>query len=385
MDLSELKELLRIYRTRGCSEGELKELWAMLSDEANEEKIKSCLASDLNTFSPENTKDENVNFSRIFKNIQSQISTNPQNEGILESKSRRLKKSSFSFYRVAAVILIAFVAGGALSYYFMNKPQQVVIASYTTIKAPLGAKSEVVLPDGSQVWINAGSTIKYDNNFNKTTRTILLEGEAYFKVAKNKEVPFIVNTSDIDIVALGTEFNVKAYADEEFVETTLVEGKVAIKGDENGRNKNIKEVTLEPKQKALYLRNDNHVKIVDKKSEELASKEKPTLPPGIVYVAKRIDPLPIIAWKDNKLIIRGEELSSLAIKLERKYNVNIIFDSNPIMKYRFTGTLEDETLTQVLDVIKLTSPIDYKLDGKEVTIYENSSMMKKFNNYLNRK
>lgn len=383
MNFSELKDLLLTYRKRASSAAELKKLWAELSDERNEEAIKACLLSDLNTFKADNEKDDDVNFNQMFKNIQSQISINPQNNTLQERKNRKPVRLMLSFYKVAAVLIIAFIAGGTVSYYFIKEPQQAVVA-YTTIKAPLGAKSEVVLPDGSQVWINAGSTIKYDNSFNKITRTILLEGEAYFKVAKNKDVPFIVNTSDIDIVALGTEFNVKAYAEEDFVETTLVEGKVAIKGDENGRNKNIKEVTLEPKQKAVYLRSNKNVKIVDEKTEEIISVDK-ALPLGTVYIAQKIDPLPIIAWKDNKLIIRSEELSSLAIKLERKYNVNISFDSKPIMKYRFSGTLEDETLTQVLDVIKLTSPIDYKLDGKEVTIYENASMLKKFNNYLNKK
>lgn len=383
MNFSELKDLLQTYRKRGSSEAELKKLWEKLSDDSNEETIKECLLSDLNTFKADNEKETDANFNQMYKNIQSRISTNPQNKETHERKKNKASSMQFSFYRVAAVLFVAFIAGGALSYYLVKEPQQ-TIAAYTTIKAPLGAKSEVVLPDGSQVWINAGSSIKYDNNFNKTSRTILLEGEAYFKVAKNKDVPFIVNASDIDIVALGTEFNVKAYADEDFVETTLVEGKVAIKGDENARNKNIKEVTLEPKQKAVYLRNNKNVKIVDEKTEEIINIDK-AVPLGTVYIAQKIDPLPIIAWKENKLIIRSEELSSLAIKLERKYNVSISFDSKPIMKYRFSGTLEDETLTQVLDVIKLTSPIDYKLDGKEVTIYENASMLKKFNNYLNKK
>lgn len=379
MDLTELKDLLSAYRKQGKDKIKLKRLWEELSNEENEERIKTCLLSELKNFDIEDTNAKNADFDQMFKKIQSSIK---QTE--IPESTNKSNKRIWSLSRVAAILVIAFVSGGALSY-FLFKAEPEIISAYTVIRAPLGAKSEVILPDGSQVWINAGSSIKYDNNFNKTTRNILLDGEAYFKVAKNKKVPFIVNTADIDIVAVGTEFNVKAYADEDLIETTLVEGKVAIKGDENSKNKDIKQVMLESQQKAVYVRNDKQVKIVSKKSKEIVSKEDAQLSHGIVYIAKRIDPLPIIAWKDSKLIIRGEELSDLAVKLERKYNVNISFDSNAIMKYRFSGTLEDETLTQVLDVIKLTSPIDYKLEGKEVTIYENSSMLKKFNNYLNRK
>jgi ferric-dicitrate binding protein FerR (iron transport regulator) len=104
-----------------------------------------------------------------------------------------------------------------------------------------------------------------------------------------------------------------------------------------------------------------------------------------VYVAAKIDPVPIIAWKDNRLIFKGEEMSSLAIKLERKYNVSILFSSESLKQYRFSGTLEDETLTQVLDVIKYSAPIEYTLEGKEVKIAENTQMMNEFKDHLKRK
>src|SRR5690606_27755025 len=99
---------------------------------------------------------------------------------------------------------------------------------------------------------------------------------------------------------------------------------------------------------------------------------------GTVYVEARTDPDPIISWKDNKMIFKGEKLGSLAVKLGRKYNVTFSFEKEEIKDYRFSGILEDETLTQVLDVIRLSAPIGYRLEGKTVMIYEDSSMMQKF-------
>jgi transmembrane sensor len=208
MDQKELRDLLKVYRKHGYEEGELKKLWELLSDDNNEEQVKSGLFNEISTFDVDSMNEEHVDFDRMFTNIDAKISTNQPKLPL------RLPKRIFSFYKAAAILVFAFFIGGALSYIIFNKTPQSVSA-FTIIKAPYGAKSEVILPDGSHVWINAGSSIKYDNNYNKTSRTLLLEGEAYFKVAKNKDIPFIVNTADIDIVAVGTEFNVKAYADED--------------------------------------------------------------------------------------------------------------------------------------------------------------------------
>jgi ferric-dicitrate binding protein FerR (iron transport regulator) len=106
---------------------------------------------------------------------------------------------------------------------------------------------------------------------------------------------------------------------------------------------------------------------------------------GIIYIAEKIDPVPIIAWKDNRLILKGEELSDLAVKLERKYDVKFLFGSEKLKEFRFSGTLENETLTQVLDVIKLSAPLGYKLQGKTVLIFENKQRTEQFNYHMKKK
>ena len=219
------------------------------------------------------------------------------------------------------------------------------------------------------------------NVFNRDNREIQLNGEAYFKVAKNADLPFDVKTGDLSIQALGTEFNVKSYDDEDIIETTLVEGKIAI---HQGR-KQKGSIYLEPHQQALYVKNNKNLTVRDMKAVKEAKPEVLKFRKGIMYIAEKIDPQPIVAWKDNRLILKGEELSSLVIKLERKYDVKFIFGSEKLKLFRFTGTLENETLTQVMDVIKLSAPLGYKLQGKTVLIFENKQMTEQFNNHLKKK
>jgi len=214
-----------------------------------------------------------------------------------------------------------------------------------------------VLPDGSTVWLNAGSRIKYRNDFNKNNREIQLSGEGYFKVTRNADLPFRVIAGDLSIMAIGTEFNVKSYDDEDIIETTLVEGKIAIHQDQKQK----KSIYLEPHQKAIYMKYDKNLTVTDMRLVVENKHEELKLKKGIIYIAEKIDPEPTVAWKENRLIIKGEELNSLAIKLERKYDVKFVFGSESLKQFRFTGTLENETLTQVLDVIKLSAPIEYKL------------------------
>jgi ferric-dicitrate binding protein FerR (iron transport regulator) len=207
-----------------------------------------------------------------------------------------------------------------------------------------------------------------------------LEGEGYFKVAKNKVLPFIVDALGFKVKAVGTEFNVKAYKNEGTVETTLVEGKVELI---TASQKNSESVYMEPNQKAIYVKDHQKLDI-----EEL-KREKPNMA-EIAPVNKEADLLmtpPIniqsqVSWVNDRLIVEREPLSELAVRLSRKYNFTFVFKSEDIKRYRFSGTLEDETLQQVMDVIKLTSPIDYEISGKTVVIDKNENRQKKFEPYL---
>jgi transmembrane sensor len=381
MGVLEYKELLVKFKRQGCTRIELNKLWGWLSEDKNERLIKAILWEDLCDFRANESETETINFDRIFKNIESNLQRDTQEKQPIQSAfSRKFKQ----FMRVAALFLLMFIGGGVLSYFVFNRPEEASVIAYNEIKAPLGARSEVLLPDGSKVWLNAGSKIRYPDIFNKKNRDILLEGEAYFIVAKNAELPFNVKTADLSIVALGTEFNVKAYDEEGIVETTLIEGRVSIWQNQR-KQKQAEIISLMPHQKAVYVKEDKQLKVEDLKAIKQSKPEVLKLKKGIVYVAAEVNPAPIISWKDNKLVFKSEELSNLLVKLERKYDVTFSYESDNIRNFRFTGTLEDETLTQVLDFIKLSAPIDYELDGKTVKIFENQQMTKKFSSHLKKK
>lgn len=381
MHYTEFKESVQKFKNLLLNKEEQNLFFKWVSDEKNEDSLKGYLLQDIRDFKIDETSTEKPSFEKIFEKIELSIADNEQNSKLFKSKSRNL----YFYLKVAAIFLVIFTGGATLSYFLSMPaaPDQNMLA-YNEISAPLGARSEVLLSDGSKVWLNAGSKIRYINSFNHANRTIILDGEGYFKVAKNKRIPFIVKADKLSITAVGTEFNVKAYSDEGIIETTLVEGEITIQHNEKEK-KHLGKILLQPFQKAVYIKENQDLKIQDvnalKKTDPTITRPKK----GAVYIAEKIDPMPEISWKESKLIFKSEEMNSLAVKLERKYNINIKIESEIIKQYRFTGTLEDETLTQALDVIKFNAPIDYTLEGKEVKIFEDTHMVKKFDYHLKKK
>ncbi len=377
--LPDLKELLRKYNEKTCTVEELARLRYYFSARNHKSLVKKSLYQEIVNFVPSQQTVPESDFKRIFEKVQSNITDSSPSETVTQIAEKR-RPVYLQILKIAAIVIPVFLLGGILSYFIMgNRPKPENI-TYTEIRAPYGARTEIGLPDGSTVWLNAGSRIKYMNVFNRDNREIQLHGEAYFKVAKNADLPFDVKTGDLSIQALGTEFNVKSYDDEDIIETTLVEGKIAI---HQGRKQ--KNIYLEPHQQALYVKYNKNLSVKDLTVVKEAKPEVLKLQKGIIYIAEKIDPQPIVAWKDNRLILKGEELSNLAIKLERKYDVKFIFGSEKLKPFRFSGTLENETLTQVLDVITLSAPLGYKLQGKTVLIFENKQRTEQFNDHMKKK
>jgi len=259
--------------------------------------------------------------------------------------------------RYAAVFVFAAFLG-TMGYHFLrpqNQPQ--IDNKVVEFMAPLGSRSYVQLADGSKVWLNAGTTISYQNSYGINNRKIQLSGEAYFNVSKNKELPFVVDAGEISVTALGTEFNVKAYYEEKRIETTLVEGSVQLDGN---TFKLGKEVILKPNQKAIFTYS-----------------EKPTM-----EIVEDVDPRPVVSWKEERWVIQNEKLGELAKKLERRYDVNFIFDDEVLKEYAFGGTLEDENIEQIMKAISYTAPIKYVIQDNTVYIMADGNKMKKFKSLL---
>jgi len=228
-----------------------------------------------------------------------------------------------------------------------------------------GSRTHLTLPDGTVVWLNAGSRINYEKNFGVTQRAVTLTGEAFFDVAPNASKPFVIHTASIDIRVLGTSFNVKSYPSDRTTETTLIHGSIEV----SIHNRPSDKIVLKPNEK-LVVNNDDSVKL--DKGEELRHHDHPDNS-SLVVISKptyehRSGAMIETSWVDNKLIFQDEEFSSLAGSMERWYGVTIRFNSPEKENLRFTGIFENETVLQALDALKLTANFNYSVEGNQITI-----------------
>lgn len=262
---------------------------------------------------------------------------------------RKIKKSKqiaarrliiMNTLKYAAIALL--VLSLPLSYFF-GKTDGAIKDSFTTVTCALGDKTTMTLPDNSEVWLNSGSKLVFNNNFKKGEREVYLEGEAYFSVAEDKKNPFHVKTSKVEVEVLGTEFNMKAYADEKEITTTLVEGRIKISVGN-------RETVLKPNQKLIYNSETKKIKLF-----------------------KLTDTSTETNWKDGRLIFRNESIGELEQKLERWFDVDIVFADETVKKRRFTGTIERESILEVVSYFSLSHYVGYRIDGNEITFYSKNS------------
>lgn len=302
-----------------------------------------------------------------------------------EVRSQASKRSLTWFYRVAAIFILAFSAGMGVMYLSLKTPpallaiveteQPEYFAEYTV---PYGSKAKVVLPDSSSVWMNAGSTLRYGSNFNQQERNVYIEGEAYFQVTKNAEKPFFVNTSVITLKVLGTSFNVKAYPEENHIETTVESGTVQLLSAIEGKQAEKLLLTAGQKMTVPKTASNPELKEISPLPAEKMIAHTGYKPEGDakITIAKNVATELYTSWKDERWLLEKEPLESLAVKLGRRFNVQIVFTDESLKNYSFTGTLNDETLEQVLEVIKLSSPIDFKVKQNKVNLFRNKWITK---------
>jgi len=366
----DIKILITRYLENRCTNEEEQQLYELLTSSENGKLLEEVLLVHLNEFREDQNENPSVDFHRIYNELLSEIKHREtrDSERQLLLKRIRLRRMAFGGLAIAAVFCIAFFLGTLFSQQKKEiGSDQSLTATYTEIKAPLGARSEIRLNDGTEVILNAGSSIKYSSDYNSLNRDLVLEGEAYFKVARNSDLPLIVDAGNLNIKATGTEFNVKAYSDEGIIETTLVIGEVEI--SQKGNNDKGQVMVLKPNQKAIYAQQSDQLTMEKIKEIEPQAIKSVKINTDNLLVSSKTDVEQVTAWTKNKLIVRSENLESLCTKLQRKYNVTFVFHDKEIKKHRFSGVLLDETLQQVIDVIKLTAPVDYLIDGKTVILF----------------
>jgi ferric-dicitrate binding protein FerR (iron transport regulator) len=242
--------------------------------------------------------------------------------------------------RIAAVLFVPALLGGAWFYMQKNrlsKDLSVLMVNQEIITQP-GTKSHLFLPDSTEVWLNSASTLRFPSVFRGSERRISLQGEAVFKVYKNKQKPFIVGTSAMDIEAVGTEFNVSAYAGDLKLSTTLAEGKVKVTDKADAS----KIIFLNPGSQVNYNTSNKTYKTENVRVED------------------------VIAWRDGVLIFNETPFYEVAAKLGRWFNADIHINDQSVANYRFTGRFTSESLDQVLELLTLSTPITYSSSKREM-------------------
>lgn len=302
---------------------------------------------------------ENLNYFLQLKSIwdnseKSSVYDKIDTENAYKIITRQLKFSSASvniwnyWKKIAAVLLIPVLLGNFLYFIFRSYNNNITAPEpvYNEIYATFGTRSALKLSDGTLVWLNSGSSIKYPDRFKDKERIVYLSGEAYFEVKSDLKKPFIVKSSRLSTKALGTKFNVSDYQTSDLSEVTLVEGRVEInRADSVTTGKLI--TTLNPGQHLSY----NNI------SGDTALRNE--------------DTYRYIAWKDGKIIFRNEPLSRVVQKIGQIYNVDIELKGYDFENFNYRATFQDESLEEILKLLKISSPIDY-FEAKRIPLPDGS-------------
>jgi len=289
-------------------------------------ELENAIRQHWNEFSletTENEKDLNLILAQLKQKIEN------------EKPQVNLRLKILNVYsRVAAILLLPILLYGVYSTFY--RPAEIKNSSVVEIFSPHGARTRFQLPDGTQGWLNSGSSLKYTTNFQKD-RHLDLIGEAWFEVVHNEGNPFIVTTASLDVKVLGTKFNVAAFADDKVTEVVLQEGKVFV----TGNNKTFS-TEMAPNEKFTY-------------NKELQTNTIQT-----------VNADQFSAWKDGMLVFRNEPLSEVLKRIGRWYNVEFVLTDPELSKFRYRATFQEEQVEEVIRLISLTAPIEYTFDNREI-------------------
>jgi ferric-dicitrate binding protein FerR (iron transport regulator) len=277
-------------------------------------------------------------FAGNWQSIQNQMMDQLQND--IQRKQRTL-----NFFRYAAILIVAI--GLPALFYISTQNKNQAQLTYTTVSADYGQISKVLLPDSSVVWVNSGSTIKYNNHFSSSNRDIELVGEAFFKVKHNAEVPLVVSSSGLRVKVLGTEFSVSDYPEESNIQVVLEKGKVELTSATDNRFRQ------------------------EMKPGELASFDKTMKKVSVGNVNTNL----YTSWKDGMINIYNLPLSELVIKLEKRYNQKFEVD-DAIKNMPYTFTIKNEDLSSVLRLMEKITPVIAIQDKNVIKLKHNKTKLK---------
>jgi transmembrane sensor len=280
--------------------------------------------------------DQSTDTDEALKKILSRI--NDADQPLSDTKTFSLSV----FYKLAAAAVVIIAIGiGAFVYQSYREPAQIAMIDKFN---GTGMRSMITLPDGTRVWLNAESKISYPESFEGDKRDVHLSGEAFFNVSHDAEKPFYIHLNKAAIRVIGTSFNVKAYSNEESIQTSVVSGKVAFLS-RRGEVKASDSVLLVKNNKVTYT---------------IASGDMRT---------ETTNTLDDKEWINGKLIYKSETLESITRQLERTFGKKVTIKDAKVGQYRFTGTFDESSLDEIMRYLAMTRPFKYTITEKTLVIY----------------
>ena len=325
MDKIYYKELIEKYFDGNITDAEIKELSDWIK---NDRHLQNWWEEE---FSKSDAGINPVLRNKLFARIKEQTQGKEETQG--KEKPRTIRMNPWKW--AAAIVLPICIA--FFTYYLIDSSQ--TVGAPFIVKADKGDKATIELPDGTNVVLNSASQLSYLNNFGENVRRVQLNGEAYFKVAHDEKCAFIVQVGDLEVKVLGTSFNVSAYEDAKDVTVVLLEGKVGV-----------------------YAQKMSHIMKPGDKIEYNKATHKIT--------ATQVHPSDYIEWTKGNIYFEKESLENIMKTLSRIYDVEIRFDSNKLPNEYFTGTIPVGGIQNALNILMLTSPFYYEMDGSVIVLKE---------------
>lgn len=320
-------DLLKKFFDRKASNDEIETLAQWMKNETPSEEFDDYCHQQWNLSATE--IDEQLS-TEMWSAIEQQVAPQPK---------KKFLNIPLKFYRAAAILLFPICM--AMGVYIANGYGDHLQDTFQ-VMVDKGQKANIVLPEGTKVWINSGTKIKY--TYQKDVLRVYLEGEAYFEVSKKEERHFIVNSNDINVESLGTTFNVKGYPTDNFVTVSLIEGKVKVYDEVNENYMKPKETLIFNKLDKTYARED-------------------------IKDSREVD-----FWRRNILYFRSASLAEIGTTLERMYGVTIKFEDESLKDVPFSGSIRNSSLNNIFHIISLTYPITYTINDDTIIVKKDKTI-----------
>ena len=287
---------------------------------------------------------DNVSVQKIARHIQDSVTT-PISPGsnkavitLADGSQISLTDSLTGKIAEQNGVQITKTANGKLEY--SKSDDKAYAATYNTIATPRGGQFQVVLPDGTEVWLNAASSLKYPTSFNSSERRVELTGEAYFEVAHDKARPFrVISANNQEVEVLGTHFNINSYKEEREIKTTLLEGSVKVS------------------------------QLVTHSTKILIPGQQAISTTGSAVLVKDADLREVVAWKNGEFVFNDQTLQTIMHQIARWYDVDIEYAGDQTGNKIFGGTISRfENINQVLEILELTGSVKFKVEGRKITV-----------------